>query len=144
VAQRHNNMGIKMTRIAGMAAGLLLAVGLAACDDDKPSTEDPAAGSSASQSSEDEQSPSNEPSDGASDDSGKETQGMTLSGKISSGVEAGCVLLEQDGKTYNLVGGDKKILVEGAQVEVTGAIEEGLMTTCQQGTPFKVESVKAA
>lgn len=58
----------------------------------------------------------------------------TLSGTVQGGVEPGCVLL--DG--YLLIGGPKDVLTPGARVEVTGRVEPGMMTTCQQGTPFVV------
>ena len=60
----------------------------------------------------------------------------TLTGVPSEGVEAGCLLL--DG--YLLLGGPRDVLGSGRTVSVTGRIEPGLMTTCQQGTPFLVES----
>ncbi|MEV4820330.1 hypothetical protein [Micromonospora sp. NPDC049274] len=58
-----------------------------------------------------------------------------LSGTITAGVEPNCLLL--DG--YLLVGGPRDVLAAGARVTVTGRVETGLMTTCQQGTPFVVE-----
>ncbi|MET7370937.1 hypothetical protein [Micromonospora arida] len=58
----------------------------------------------------------------------------TLSGTLQGGVEPGCVLL--DG--YLLLGGPRDVLMPGARVEVTGRVEPGMMTTCQQGTPFVV------
>ncbi|MET8198784.1 hypothetical protein AB0C42_00615 [Micromonospora taraxaci] len=60
----------------------------------------------------------------------------TLSGTVQGGVEPGCVLL--DG--YLLIGGPRDVLTPGAQVEVTGRVEPGMMTTCQQGTPFVVSA----
>ncbi|WP_327032869.1 hypothetical protein [Micromonospora ureilytica] len=59
----------------------------------------------------------------------------TLSGTLQGGVEPNCVLL--DG--YLLLGGPRELLRPGARVEVTGRVEAGMMTTCQQGTPFVVE-----
>ncbi|MFI5926799.1 hypothetical protein ACIA3K_12530 [Micromonospora sp. NPDC051543] len=59
-----------------------------------------------------------------------------LTGTITAGVEPNCVLL--DG--YLLVGGPRDVLTAGAQVTVTGRVEKGTMTTCQQGIPFVVES----
>ncbi|MFY1619365.1 hypothetical protein [Micromonospora sp. WMMD736] len=59
-----------------------------------------------------------------------------LTGTITAGVEPNCVLL--DG--YLLVGGPRDVLTPGARVTVTGRVEKGTMTTCQQGTPFVVES----
>ncbi|MFI6779774.1 hypothetical protein [Micromonospora sp. NPDC050276] len=58
----------------------------------------------------------------------------TLSGTVQGGVEPNCVLL--DG--YLLIGGPRDVLTPGARVEVTGRVEPGMMTTCQQGTPFVV------
>ncbi|WP_130407338.1 hypothetical protein [Micromonospora violae] len=62
----------------------------------------------------------------------------TLSGTVQGGVEPGCVLL--DG--YLLLNGPRDVLTPGARVEVTGRVERGMMTTCQQGTPFVVESAR--
>ncbi|MCX5069269.1 hypothetical protein OOJ91_25825 [Micromonospora lupini] len=59
-----------------------------------------------------------------------------LTGTITAGVEPNCLLL--DG--YLLVGGPRDVLVPGARVTVTGRVEKGTMTTCQQGTPFVVEA----
>ncbi|WP_434742894.1 hypothetical protein [Micromonospora sp. SH-82] len=64
----------------------------------------------------------------------------TLTGRVGAGVEPGCLLL--DG--YLLVGGDTSVLRPGARVTVTGKVEEGLMTTCQQGTPFVVSTARPA
>ncbi|MER7167480.1 hypothetical protein ABT336_15600 [Micromonospora sp. NPDC000207] len=64
----------------------------------------------------------------------------TLTGRVGAGVEPGCLLL--DG--YLLVGGDTSVLRPGARVTVTGKVEEGLMTTCQQGTPFVVSTAHPA
>ena len=43
-----------------------------------------------------------------------------------------------------LIGGPRDLLKPGARVEVTGHAEPGMMTTCQQGTPFVVESARRA
>ncbi|WP_405427261.1 hypothetical protein [Micromonospora sp. NBC_00617] len=59
-----------------------------------------------------------------------------LTGTITAGVEPNCLLL--DG--YLLVGGPRDVLAAGTRVTVTGRVETGMMTTCQQGTPFVVES----
>jgi hypothetical protein len=53
-------------------------------------------------------------------------------------VEPNCLLL--DG--YLLVGGPRDVLTAGARVTVTGRVEPGMMTTCQQGTPFTVETAR--
>jgi hypothetical protein len=68
-----------------------------------------------------------------------------ITGRIEAGVEAGCKLLVADGGGgYLLLGGPSGVLKEGARVEVEGTVETGLMTTCQQGRPFKVISAKPA
>lgn len=60
----------------------------------------------------------------------------TLTGTVEAGVEPGCLLL--DG--YLLVGGPREVLTAGASVRVTGKIQPDLMTICQQGIPFMVET----
>jgi hypothetical protein len=64
----------------------------------------------------------------------------TLTGTVQAGVEPNCFLL--DGNL--LVGAPSGALKAGARVTVTGHSQPGLMTTCQQGTPFVVESVRPA
>ncbi len=60
----------------------------------------------------------------------------TLTGTVQAGVEPGCLLL--DG--YLLVGGPRAVLTPGASVLVTGKIQPDLVTICQQGIPFLVET----
>ncbi|MFC8846123.1 MULTISPECIES: hypothetical protein [unclassified Micromonospora] len=64
----------------------------------------------------------------------------TLTGTVEAGVEPGCRLL--DG--YQLIGGPADVLVAGAKVEVTGRAQPDMLTTCQQGIPFVVESARRA
>ncbi|WNM41148.1 hypothetical protein RMN56_07300 [Micromonospora halotolerans] len=64
----------------------------------------------------------------------------TLSGTIRAGVEPNCVLIDDN----LLIGGPRDLLKPGTRVEVTGRSEPGMMTTCQQGTPFVVESARRA
>ena len=64
----------------------------------------------------------------------------SLTGTVTAGVEANCVLLDN----FLLVGGPRDVLRPGARVTVTGRVQPGLMTTCQQGTPFVVETGKPA
>ncbi|WP_435148649.1 hypothetical protein [Micromonospora aurantiaca (nom. illeg.)] len=66
--------------------------------------------------------------------------GTVISGTVQAGVEPNCLML--DG--HLLVGGPRDVLKAGAKVEVTGRPEPGMMTTCQQGTPFVVESARRA
>lgn len=68
---------------------------------------------------------------------------MTLRGQVQEGVEAGCMILNADGgEVYLLLGGDRQIISAGGRVEVVGEPQPGLMTTCQQGTPFLVTHVR--
>lgn len=64
----------------------------------------------------------------------------TLTGTVTTGVEAGCVLLDD----YLLVGGPRDVLTPGARVTVTGHVQRDLLTTCQQGIPFVVATAKRA
>ncbi|MBO4208504.1 hypothetical protein [Micromonospora echinofusca] len=65
---------------------------------------------------------------------------LTLTGTVTPGVEPGCLLI--DG--YLLVDGPRDVLRAGNRVTVTGRVEPDLMTTCQQGTPLRVQSAKRA
>ncbi|BCL15680.1 hypothetical protein [Micromonospora sagamiensis] len=66
--------------------------------------------------------------------------GATITGTVTSGVEPGCLLLGE----YLLVGGPRDMIKSGAKLTVTGRVQPDLMTTCQQGTPFLVDSVRRA
>ncbi|MEV6930307.1 hypothetical protein AB0M46_38300 [Dactylosporangium sp. NPDC051485] len=67
---------------------------------------------------------------------------MSVRGTLKDGVEPGCVLLATDAKTYLLIGGDRAAMKSGQQVTVYGTPQPDLMTTCQQGTPFKVTKIE--
>ncbi|MFI5844438.1 hypothetical protein ACIA8K_32555 [Catenuloplanes sp. NPDC051500] len=69
---------------------------------------------------------------------------VTVTGQVTAGVEPGCRLLSDGRNSYLLLGGDETVAAVGAQVTVTGTVGEGMMTTCQQGTPLQVTSVKAS
>ncbi|HEX6871704.1 MAG TPA: hypothetical protein VF163_11455 [Micromonosporaceae bacterium] len=59
------------------------------------------------------------------------------------GVEVGCVLLKADsGTLYLLLGGDRDMMGHGGRLEVSGTVDPGAMTTCQQGTPLLVRQVR--
>ena len=66
---------------------------------------------------------------------------MTLTGQIVEGVEAGCRLLDD----YLLLPGpgvSRDEIRAGLTVTVrVGKAQPGMMTTCQQGTPFIVTEV---
>jgi hypothetical protein len=69
---------------------------------------------------------------------------ITVTGMVVEGVEGGCLLLEGGGTRYLLVGGDRSQLGSGARVAVTGRVDRGLLSTCQQGEPLVVSAVKPA
>jgi hypothetical protein len=87
--------------------------------------------------------PGGEPQPNPSDPENPVPQPTTLPGPTEltgfpeAGVESGCWLL--DG--YLLLGGDQELIASGREVQITGTVDETLMTTCQQGTPFRVDSV---
>jgi hypothetical protein len=68
----------------------------------------------------------------------------TLTGKVTAGVEPGCLVLAGAGGPHLLiVTGDMTRTVKvGDTVTVTGRSDPGMITTCQQGTPFVVTAVK--
>ena len=71
-----------------------------------------------------------------------DTGSKTLTGTISAGVEANCLLLDD----HLLIFDDaalKAAAQVGATVTVTGSAKPGMMTTCQQGTPFVVTAIRA-
>ncbi|HEU5110476.1 MAG TPA: hypothetical protein VFT95_18195 [Micromonosporaceae bacterium] len=111
-----------------MAAGC--ASGPPAPPTDRPTPEGPV--STSSEFPEDLPAPAGTPRAGASP--------TELTGVVRQGVEAGCLLL--DG--YLLLGGDRAVVRAGARVTVTGRVDSGVMTTCQQGTPFQVETAAPA
>jgi len=66
----------------------------------------------------------------------------TLTGTIAAGVEPNCLLLDE----HLLIINDpaqRAAAKAGASVTVTGRVEQGMMTTCQQGTPFIVTTLRA-
>ncbi|MEU5938340.1 hypothetical protein ABZ807_03980 [Micromonospora sp. NPDC047548] len=62
----------------------------------------------------------------------------TITGTVQPGVEPNCLLVNG----YQLIGGPRDVLAVGARVTVTGQAKPDMMTTCQQGTPFVVESAR--
>jgi hypothetical protein len=70
---------------------------------------------------------------------------VTVTGTVRAGVEPGCLLLEdQAGGRFLLVGGERAQLTPGRRVAVTGRIDRGLLSTCQQGEPLVVASIAPA
>ena len=69
---------------------------------------------------------------------------VTVTGAVEAGVEFGCLLLRAPDRTYLLVGGDRSRLQAGAKVTVRGRVEPDVMSTCQQGTPVRVQDIQVA
>ncbi|WP_432831089.1 hypothetical protein [Dactylosporangium sp. CA-092794] len=68
---------------------------------------------------------------------------VSVTGTVQDGVEPGCVLLATDSKTYLLVGPKRAELPKaGTRATVYGHPEPDLLSTCQQGTPFRVNRVE--
>jgi hypothetical protein len=71
---------------------------------------------------------------------------VTLTGELQEGVEAGCTLLRTSTGLYLLLGGDRSKMQgnTSSKVTVVGKPAAGVMTTCQQGTPFQVREMRPA
>ncbi len=69
---------------------------------------------------------------------------MKLNGKIAfKDVETGVWVIEgDDGKTYQLAGGDRKLLKEGARVEADGEVDDDTLGIAMVGPRFVVKSYK--
>jgi hypothetical protein len=66
----------------------------------------------------------------------------TITGTVVAGVEPNCLLLDD----HLLIIKDpaqQSVAKVGATVTVTGRAEKNMMTTCQQGTPFIVATIRA-
>lgn len=71
------------------------------------------------------------------------SEDITVTGAVEGGVEMNCLLLKTTATTYLLIGGDRSKLVVGRRVTVRGRVEQGLISTCQQGTPLRVSDIQA-
>lgn len=86
---------------------------------------------------------SSQPQPGTTYTGSKSVGQVTIRGQATDGVESGCVVLAaDDGMTYLLLGGDRTVIGGGGRLEVVGEPQPDLLTTCQQGTPFQVSSVR--
>jgi hypothetical protein len=130
------------TRILIIVAALALVAGCAA-PADKSGTAAPApAGSTVSTPAAGEPSLPRPPRSPKPEATATE---VTVRGQVVEGVEAGCKVLQSPDQNYLLIvqnGGDAGALRAGATVEVTGKIQPKIVTTCMQGTPLLVTSVK--
>jgi hypothetical protein len=124
-------------RRAGAAGILAVAVLLlAACG----SPDGPAGGATGSPSPP-RSAPTPSPGSPAADPSGTGPT-MTLHGTVGAGVEAGCTVLTSGDRVYELMGNDVRGL-HGRTVTVQGYVVKGMLTICQQGTPFRVVQVES-
>lgn len=156
-----NTQTSRVRRSAGLTGPLVAAfllVVLAACgsggggaDDDasaSPTSAAPTTSPEATATEEspvpDETTPYLDPSLGDSSKPGSDSQ-MTISGTVEAGVESGCLVLEHDGTVYGIFGNyDSSVVYAGAEVTLHGKVDTGMMSICQQGTPFMVEDAESA
>ena len=120
------------------AVALTLLTCLAGCAGNNAS---PSAGSSETSAPTSSSSPA--PSTEPSESGGAET----LTGTIEAGVEPNCKLIRDDAGNHVLFFDDQTLKAQatvGKKVTVTGHSKPGMMTTCQQGTPFIVTAVSPA
>ncbi|MFB9359345.1 hypothetical protein [Actinoplanes nipponensis] len=125
--------------IRRLSLPLLVALALAGCAN---GTADPAGGPASAAPP--PASPSADPGSAAPSPSASSpaTGVVTLTGVITAGVEPNCLLLDDH---LLIINDDKQRAAAraGATVTVTGRAEPGMMTTCQQGTPFVVATLRA-
>ncbi|MDC0707322.1 DUF5818 domain-containing protein [Stigmatella sp. ncwal1] len=69
---------------------------------------------------------------------------MTLTGRVVyRDIEGGVWVLEaEDGRTYQLAGGDRKIKKDGQRIEVEGHVDNDVMTIGMSGPVFNVSSYR--
>ncbi|MHB8872332.1 MAG: DUF5818 domain-containing protein [Myxococcaceae bacterium] len=69
---------------------------------------------------------------------------MKLSGKVAfRDVETGVWVLEgDDGKTYQLAGGDRKIKKNGSRIEVDGEVDSQALTAAMVGPVLTVKKYR--
>ncbi|GAA2625479.1 hypothetical protein GCM10010399_66140 [Dactylosporangium fulvum] len=87
-------------------------------------------------------SPESAPPPGSAAPSRPTAGAITVTGQVRDGVEPGCVLLAVGDKSYLLLGGDRAKLRSGTTLTVTGVPQPNMLSTCQQGTPLQVVSIK--
>lgn len=126
-----------MTARLVLAVGVLLA--LTACG----SADGPEARPGSPSSTTTTSAPSQSPSSPSGTESARGYL-VTVRGTVSKGVEAGCLVLAPEGDTSGgplLLIGNTESLRDGDTVTLRGARMDDMVTTCQQGLPFRVEEV---
>lgn len=71
---------------------------------------------------------------------------IEVRGTVTEGVEAGCLILTPESAGTDgpwVLIGNTTGLEAGQTVTLRGTPAPDVMTTCQQGTPFRVDSVRA-
>ena len=134
--------------VAG-AAQLLAACGNATVQPGSGSTDQPTGGASSSAPT---RSPSSNPMPVPSSAGGGtfrpgptgipvgSPKAVTIDGVIEAGVEPGCKVLTAGNTKFLILGGNDVPM--GVPVTVEGTLQPGVLSTCQQGTPLRVTSVK--
>jgi hypothetical protein len=158
-----NTQTSRVRRFAGLTGplvGALMIAVLAACGSGGGGSEESSAPSTSTTPTEpttspettateespvpDETTPYLDPSLGDTSKPASDSQ-ITITGTVESGVESGCLVLEHDGTVYGIYGNyDSAVVYAGAKVTLRGQVDPGMMTTCQQGTPFVVEEAETA
>jgi hypothetical protein len=128
-----------LRRIAAFLAASV-ALALAGCAGNTAGSSSPIGGSASAPASagSETQSAGTKPSSGSSTE--------TLSGTVAAGVEPNCLILQSADSHHVLIFGDPALRSQakvGSSITVTGRAEPGQMTTCQQGVPFIVATVRA-
>jgi hypothetical protein len=131
--------------VAG-AALLLAACGNATVQPGSGSTDQPTASAPSSASSSDPMPVPSSSSGGGTFRPGPtgipvgSPRAVTIDGVIEAGVEPGCTVLTAGSTKYLILGGSDVPM--GVPVRVEGTLQPGVLSTCQQGTPLRVTSVK--
>jgi hypothetical protein len=128
------------TKLPQVLTGLLVAgLLVAACAE--PEGDDAGAGQGAATTTVPTTRPASPPTTTQAPPAGE----RTVTGTVIEGVEPNCLLLDAEGgQRYLLVGGDRAELRAGSRVAVTGRVDRGLLSTCQQGEPLVVSAIEPA
>jgi hypothetical protein len=129
IEYRRNTMMIRRFAAASALVAVLLAAGCArAADSGNPDSPGAPPVTTA-------------PSPSTADPQPSVPAGQTITGTVSAGVEPNCLLVAG----HLLIFDDpalRELAVVGEDVTVVGRADQGMMTTCQEGTPFVVSAVR--